>query len=109
MGVGTPRDLREAVASGVDMFDCVLPTRLARHGVAVTEEGNLNLVNARHKTDFGPVDANCECPTCREYSRAYLHHLIKCREILASRLLTYHNIHFYLQLMRGLRAEIVAG
>jgi queuine tRNA-ribosyltransferase len=109
MGVGTPRDLREAVASGVDMFDCVLPTRLARHGVAVTEEGNLNLVNAKHKTDFGPVDASCECPTCREYSRAYLHHLIKCREILASRLLTYHNIHFYLQLMRSLRADILAA
>jgi queuine tRNA-ribosyltransferase len=109
MGVGTPRDLREAVASGVDMFDCVLPTRLARHGVAVTEEGNLNLVNAKHKTDFGPVDPTCACPTCREYSRAYLHHLVKCREILASRLLTYHNIHFYLQLMRSLRAEIVAS
>jgi queuine tRNA-ribosyltransferase len=91
------------------MFDCVLPTRLARHGVAVTEEGNLNLVNAKHKTDFSPLDPACGCVTCREYSRAYLHHLLKCREILASRLLTYHNIYFYLRLMERLRAEIVAG
>jgi queuine tRNA-ribosyltransferase len=107
MGVGTPRDLREAVARGVDMFDCVLPTRLARHSVGITEEGNLTLLNARFKTDFGPLDASCECPTCCEYSRAYLHHLCKCKEILGARLLTMHNLWFYQALMRRLRAEIL--
>jgi len=109
MGVGTPRDLREAVARGVDMFDCVLPTRLARHAVGVTEDGNVNLMNAKHKTDFSPLDATCECSTCVEYSKAYLHHLFKCREILGARLLTYHNLHFYLALMKKLRAEIIAS
>ncbi len=108
MGVGTPRDLREAVARGVDMFDCVLPTRLARHGVAVTESGNLNLMNARFKNDFGPLDATCECSTCHEYSCAYLHHLCKSREMLSARLLTFHNLFFYAALMRRLRAEIIA-
>jgi queuine tRNA-ribosyltransferase len=107
MGVGTPRDLREAVARGVDMFDCVLPTRLARHSTAITEEGNLNLLNARFKRDFGPLDPECACPTCRQYSRAYLHHLCKCGEILAPRLLTYHNLYFYQALMRKLRSEII--
>jgi queuine tRNA-ribosyltransferase len=109
MGVGTPRDLREAVARGVDMFDCVLPTRLARHHVAVSDEGNLNLINARFKRDFAPLDPSCSCLTCREYSRAYLHHLCKCREISVARLLTYHNLHFYLALMRRLREDIVRG
>jgi queuine tRNA-ribosyltransferase len=109
MGVGTPRDVREAVARGVDMFDCVLPTRLARHHVAVSEAGNLNLVNTRFKRDFTPLEPSCSCLTCREYSRAYLHHLCKCREISAARLLTHHNLHFYLELMRRLRAEIMAG
>jgi len=107
MGVGTPRDLREAVARGVDMFDCVIPTRLARHSTAVTEAGNLNLLNARFKHDFGPLDPECECPTCRQYSRAYLHHLCKCGEILAPRLITYHNLYFYQALMRKLRQEII--
>lgn len=108
MGVGTPRDLREAVARGVDMFDCVLPTRLARHGVAVTDEGNLNLLNARFKRDFSPLDPTCACSTCRDYTRAYLRHLCKCGEILAARLLTYHNLYFYQTLMRKLRAEIMS-
>lgn len=108
MGVGTPRDLRECVARGVDMFDCVLPTRLARHNTAITRHENLNLLNARFKTDFSPIDENCTCLTCREYSRAYLHHLCKCREISAARLLSWHNLHFYQALMRELRNEILA-
>jgi queuine tRNA-ribosyltransferase len=107
MGVGTPRDLKECVARGVDMFDCVLPTRLARHHVAITEAGNLNLLKATFKRDFTPLDADCECLTCREYTRAYVHHLCKCGEIAAARLLTWHNLHCYVQLMRRLRAEIL--
>jgi len=109
MGVGTPRDLREAVARGVDMFDCVLPTRLARHGMAITEEGNLNLNNARFRNDFTPLDGSCECLACRSYTRAYLHHLTKCREIAGARLLTYHNLFYYQALMRRLRREIIEG
>ncbi len=107
MGVGTPRDLREAVARGVDMFDCVLPTRLARHGVAITQDGNLNLLNARFKTDFAPLDAACQCLACREHSRAYIHHLLKCREMTGARLLTMHNLFFYQAVMRRLRQEIM--
>ena len=107
MGVGTPRDLREAVARGVDMFDCVLPTRLARHSVAVTEAGNLNLMNARFKRDFTALDPDCACSTCRHTTRAYLHHLCKCGEILAPRLLTYHNLFFYQQVMKQLRNGIL--
>jgi queuine tRNA-ribosyltransferase len=107
MGVGTPRDLRECVARGVDMFDCVLPTRLARHHVAVTSEGNITLLRARFKTDFAPLDEKCECLTCREYSRAYIHHLCRCNEISAARLLSWHNLHFYQVLIRELRAEII--
>ena len=109
MGVGTPRDLRECVARGVDMFDCVYPTRLARHGTALTSEGKANLINARFKMDMGPLDPECECPTCAQYSRAYLHHLSKCREMLGARLLTIHNVFFYLALMKQLRAEILSG
>ncbi len=109
MGVGTPRDLREAVARGVDMFDCVLPTRLGRHHVAVTSQGNLNLLKAIYKFDFGPLDEKCGCLTCREFSRAYLYHLSKCGEIAAARLLTWHNLHFYQNLMRELRTEILEG
>lgn len=108
MGVGTPRDLRECVARGVDMFDCVLPTRLARHHVAVTSEGNLTLLRARFKTDFAPLDENCSCLACREYSRAYIHHLCRSNEISAARLLSWHNLHYYQQLMRSLRAEILS-
>jgi queuine tRNA-ribosyltransferase len=107
MGVGTPRDLREAVARGVDMFDCVLPTRLARHAVAVTDEGNLNLKNARFRGDFTPLDGNCKCFVCQQYTRAYIHHLNKCGEIAGARLLTHHNLFYYQTLMRQLRREII--
>lgn len=109
MGVGTPRDLRECVARGVDMFDCVYPTRLARHGTALTSEGKANLGNARFKLDMGPLDAECGCPTCTTHSRAYLYHLLKCGEMIGARLLTIHNIFFYLDLMKKLRAEILSG
>ncbi len=109
MGVGTPRDLRECVAQGIDMFDCVYPTRLARHGTALTSQGKANLINARFKMDFGPLDPECACPTCRQYSRAYLHHLMKCREMLGARLLTIHNVFFYIELMKTLRAEILSA
>jgi queuine tRNA-ribosyltransferase len=107
MGVGTPRDLREAVARGVDMFDCVLPTRLARHDTAITSEGNLNLKKAIFKFDFGPLQEGCECPACRNFSRAYIYHLCKSKEIAGARLLTLHNLHFYIQLMRDLRRDII--
>jgi queuine tRNA-ribosyltransferase len=107
MGVGTPRDLKECVARGVDMFDCVLPTRLARHHVAITESGNLNMLKATFKRDFAPLDADCECLTCRQYTRAYVHHLCKCGEIAAARLLTWHNLHTYIHLMKRLRADIL--
>ncbi len=109
MGVGTPRDLRAAVARGVDMFDCVLPTRLARHHVGITEHENVNLLRAKHKFDFSPLDPECGCFVCRDYTRAYLHHVSKCGEIVAARLLTYHNLYFYQGVMRRLRAEIMAG
>lgn len=109
MGVGTPRDLRECVALGVDMFDCVLPTRLARHHTAITREGNLNILNARFKNDHSPLDEASDCFVSREYSRAYIHHLCKCHEISAARILTWHNLHFYQSLMRELRAEILNG
>jgi queuine tRNA-ribosyltransferase len=109
MGVGTPRDIKEAVARGVDMFDCVLPTRLARHHIGITEEENVNLLRSKHKFDFSPLDPTCECSTCTQYTRAYLHHLCKTGEIAASRLLTYHNLWFYMRLVKRLRAEIVAG
>lgn len=109
MGVGTPRDLRECVARGVDMFDCVLPTRLARHHTAITRDGNLNLLNAKFKNDFVPIDEICSCLICREYSRAYLHHLSKAHEISGARLLTWHNLHYYQELTKELRAEILSG
>ena len=107
MGVGTPRDLREAVARGVDMFDCVLPTRLARHDVAVTNEGNLNILNARFKTDMNPLQEGCGCVACNGFTRAYVHHLCKCKEIAGARLLTLHNLHFYAETMRELRRDIL--
>ncbi len=109
MGVGTPRDLRECVALGIDMFDCVYPTRLARHATALTSQGKANLINARFKLDMSPLDPECACPTCRQYSRAYLHHLMKCREMLGARLLTIHNVFFYIELMKTLRAEILSA
>jgi len=106
MGVGKPDDLVGAVERGVDMFDCVLPTRSGRNGQAFTWAGPLNLRNARHAEDQGPLDERCHCPTCTTYSRAYLHHLIKAGEILGAVLLTEHNIGFYQQLMQAMRDAI---
>ncbi|WP_024325760.1 tRNA guanosine(34) transglycosylase Tgt [Thioalkalivibrio sp. AKL19] len=109
MGVGRPEDIVEAVRRGVDMFDCVMPTRNARNGFLYTREGVLRIRNARFRDDTGPVDPECGCYTCRHYSRAYLKHLDKCNEILGSRLATTHNLHYYQDLMRGLREAIAAG
>ena len=106
MGVGKPDDLVGAVERGVDMFDCVLPTRSGRNGQAFTWAGPLNLRNARHAEDTGPLDARCPCPTCAHYSRAYLHHLQKAGEILGAMLVTEHNLSFYQQLMQAMRAAI---
>jgi queuine tRNA-ribosyltransferase len=109
MGVGKPDDLVGAVLRGVDMFDCVLPTRSGRNGQAFTWAGPLNLRNARHAEDTGPLDECCACPTCATYSRAYLHHLTKAGEMLGSVLLTEHNLSFYQQLMAAMRAAIKEG
>jgi queuine tRNA-ribosyltransferase len=109
MGVGKPADIVAAVARGMDMFDCVLPTRSGRTAQAFTRGGTLNLRNARHAEDSGPVDPECGCPACRNYSRAYLHHLFKAEEILGLMLLTRHNLTYYQDLMAGLRAAIEAG
>jgi queuine tRNA-ribosyltransferase len=109
MGVGTPDDIVEAVCRGIDMFDCVLPTRNARNGHLFVPEGVVRIRNARHRDDTGPLDAGCACYTCRNYSRAYLHHLDRCGEILGARLATIHNLHYYQSLMRGLRDAIQAG
>lgn len=108
MGVGTPEDLIEGVARGVDIFDCVMPTRNARNGTLFTSEGKLHIKNARFQKDPLPLDPNCGCYTCRNYSRAYLRHLFISSEILGSRLNTIHNLHFYLDLMRQIRASIEA-
>ena len=109
MGVGTPEDIVFAVAQGIDMFDCVMPTRNARHGVLFTRQGDLRIKNARHRTDPGPIDATCDCYTCRNFSRAYLHHLFRCGETLSGRLNTIHNLHYYQTLMGELREAIAAG
>jgi queuine tRNA-ribosyltransferase len=109
MGVGTPDDIVEAVARGIDMFDCVLPTRAGRHGIAYTRFGKLNLKNARHADDRRPLDAESECPATRDYSRGYLHHLVKSAEILGAMLLTWNNLAYYQGLMAGLRAAIAGG
>jgi len=106
MGVGTPEDLVELVALGADMFDCVMPTRNARNGQLFTASGTLNIVNAKFRTDTDPIEASCTCYTCRHYSRAYLRHLYKTRELLAYRLNTLHNIHYYLKLMADIRGAI---
>jgi queuine tRNA-ribosyltransferase len=106
MGVGTPTDLVEAVCRGMDMFDCVLPTRNARNGWLFTHTGHVKILNSRYAADTGPVDALCDCCTCRNYSRAYLRHLQKANEILGARLATIHNLHYYQGLMRGLRDAI---
>jgi queuine tRNA-ribosyltransferase len=109
MGVGRPEDIVEAVRRGIDLFDCVMPTRHARNGHLFTRSGVINIRNARHADDTGPVDADCACYTCRHYSRSYLRHLDRCGEILGSRLNTIHNLFHYLELMRELRAAIRAG
>ena len=109
MGMGTPEDLVEAVARGVDLFDCVLPTRNARNGQAFTRRGPVNLRLERHAEDFNPLDPECACETCAGYSRAYLRHLLKTGEMLGARLLTLHNLHYYLELMRSSREAIEHG
>lgn len=106
MGVGRPEDIVEAVRRGIDMFDCVMPTRNARNGHLFTRFGVVRIRNAANKTDTGPLDKDCSCYTCKNYSRAYLHHLHRCNEILASRLSTLHNLHYYQELMAGLRQAI---
>ncbi len=109
MGVGKPADLVGAVRRGVDMFDCVLPTRSGRTGQALTRRGPVNIRNARHAADPRPLDPECGCPACTGYSRAYLHHLSKAEEILGPMLLTWHNLHYYQELMAGLRGAIANG
>ncbi|MCO5132925.1 MAG: tRNA guanosine(34) transglycosylase Tgt [Phyllobacteriaceae bacterium] len=109
MGVGTPDDLIESVARGVDMFDCVMPTRAGRHGLAYTRHGKINLRNARHAEDPRPLDETSDCPAARDYSRAYLHHLVKCGEALGGMLLTWNNLAYYQSLMAGMRGAIEAG
>ncbi len=109
MGVGRPEDIVAAVLRGIDMFDCVMPTRHARNGHLFTSSGVINIRNSAHASDLAPVDAACECYTCRHFSRAYLRHLDRCNEILGARLNTIHNLHFYMGLMRALRAAIAAG
>jgi len=108
MGVGRPQDILEAVRRGIDMFDCVMPTRHARNGHLFTRAGVLNIRNAMHHKETGPVEADCACYTCRHYSRSYLRHLDKCKEILGARLNTIHNLYFYQRLMREIRAAIEA-
>lgn len=109
MGVGTPEDLVEAVRRGIDMFDCVMPTRNARNGHLFVNTGVARIRNSRYRDDPSPLDENCGCYTCRNYSRAYLHHLDKANEILGARLNTIHNLYYYLQLMQGLREAITTG
>ncbi|OOZ36185.1 tRNA guanosine(34) transglycosylase Tgt [Solemya velesiana gill symbiont] len=109
MGVGTPEDIVEAVRRGIDMFDCVMPTRNARNGHLFTHEGVVRIRNAVHADDTGPLDPHCDCYTCRNYSRSYLRHLFRCNEILGSRLNTIHNVYYYQTLMRNIRESIEAG
>ena len=109
MGVGTPEDLIQAVSRGIDMFDCVMPTRAGRHGLAYTRKGKVNLKNARHANDPRPLDEESDCPAASQYSRAYLHHLVRCGEYLAAMLLTWNNLHYYQSLMQEMRKNIEAG
>jgi queuine tRNA-ribosyltransferase len=109
MGVGTPVDIAESVSRGIDMFDCVMPTRHARNGHLFTSEGTINIRNAKHASDLGPLDPECDCYTCQNFSRSYLRHLEKCGEMLGPRLGTIHNLYYYQQLMGTLRAAIVTG
>jgi queuine tRNA-ribosyltransferase len=106
MGVGEPDDLLAAVARGIDMFDCVLPTRAGRHALAYTRNGKINIRNARHAEDPRPLDEASDCPAARDYSRAYLHHLAKANEMLGAMLLTWANVAYYQQLMDGIRAAV---
>ena len=109
MGVGNPTTLVRAVACGIDMFDCVLPTRTARMGTAFSSTGRMNMRNAKYARDFGPLDARCTCPTCKNHSRAYIRHLVKMEEMLGAILLSVHNLHFLLDLMRRARNAVEAG
>ena len=109
MGVGKPDDIVGAVERGIDMMDCVLPSRSGRTGQAWTRMGQINIKNARHQNDPRPLDEECSCPACRNYSRAYLHHVNRAGEIIASMLMTWHNLHYYQELMQGLRDAIAAG
>jgi queuine tRNA-ribosyltransferase len=109
MGVGTPDDILKSVGRGIDMFDCVMPTRAGRHGLAFTRHGKINLKNARHAEDTRPLDRESDCPAARDYSRAYLHHLVRSNEILGMMLLTWNNLAYYQSLMAGIRAAIEAG
>jgi queuine tRNA-ribosyltransferase len=109
MGVGKPDDIVGAVERGIDMMDCVLPSRSGRTGQAWTRRGQVNIKNARHMDDPRPLDEACTCPACRNYSRAYLHHVFRSQEIIASMLMTWHNLHYYQELMQGLRDAIAAG
>jgi queuine tRNA-ribosyltransferase len=109
MGVGTPDDLIESVSRGIDMFDCVMPTRAGRHGLAYSRFGKINLKNARHAQDHRPLDETSSCPAASEYSRAYLHHLTRANEILGMMLLTWINLAYYQDLMAGMRAALAAG
>lgn len=109
MGVGTPEDLLEGVALGVDMFDCVQPTRIARHGTVFTRSGTLTVRNAAYARDFSPLDPECDCYACRRFTRAYIRHLLKANEILGARLTTYHNLAFLVRLMKEIREHLAAG
>jgi len=109
MGVGKPEDIVEAVVNGIDMFDCVMPTRNARNGHLFTSAGVVRIRNAQHRFDESPLDKSCSCYTCAHFSRAYLHHLDRCREMLGAQLNTLHNLHYYQTLMQGLRGAIQAN
>jgi len=109
MGVGRPQDLLVGIAAGIDMFDCVMPTRNARNGQLFVQGGHLNIANASHRDDRRPLDESCGCEACRRYSRAYLSHLFRSKEILFYRLATLHNLHYYLCLVRGARGAIADG
>jgi queuine tRNA-ribosyltransferase len=109
MGVGTPSDLIHAVRRGVDMFDCVMPTRNARNGQLFTSSGKLNIRNEKYKSDFNPIDENCNCETCQNFTRAYIRHLLNINEVLGLRLATIHNLHYYLNLMELIRDHIQLG
>jgi queuine tRNA-ribosyltransferase len=106
MGIGTPEDIEEAIKRGIDMFDCVLPTRLGRHGSAFTSEGQIHIKNEKYKTDSSPLDKNCHCYTCKNYTKAYLRHLISEKEILGVHLLSYHNIAFLHNFVQQIKDKI---